>query len=118
MACQRDEMTIRIADVCMQVVRSSTLRVPSEITVVIPHAEIRRRFDMHGRMIEEEMILDSLTIVDSPRHEAAGGRLPPQSVPRAAWRFIPSGRPGSPGKNEWSRSCSLNQARSGDRDDR
>ncbi|MGD0152402.1 MAG: hypothetical protein ABSC17_01365 [Thermacetogeniaceae bacterium] len=88
----RDEMTIRIADVLMQVRRCSALPVPSEITVVIPHAEIRRWFYENGQLAEEELILDSLTIVDSPRHEPAAGRsqLPPP--PRATWRYFPGSK--------------------------
>ncbi len=88
----RDEMTIKIDGVLMQVRRCSTLPVPSEITVVIPHAEIRRRFYENGQLAEEDLILDSLTIVDSPRHETAAGhpQLPPP--PRATWRYFPGAK--------------------------
>ena len=87
MAYLKDEMTIKIADVLMNVQTSQSLcRCRSEITVVIPHAEIRRKFDKYGRMIEEELILDSLTIVDSPRHEPGSNPQPP-SLPRTTWRY-------------------------------
>jgi hypothetical protein len=88
-------MTIRIADVLMQVRRAQrapgALTVPSEITVVIPHAVVKRRYDKLGRVAEEELILDSITIVDSPRHEAGGRQLPLSPLPRATWRYVPGG---------------------------
>ena len=92
MAYLNDEMTIKIADVLMNVQRHSSQSVPHEITVVIPHAEIRRKFDKYGRMIEEELILDSLTIVDSPRHETLGSHPQPPSLPRTTWRYIPAAK--------------------------
>jgi hypothetical protein len=91
-AYRRDEMTIRIADVLMKVRRCSNMPVPSEITVVIPHAEIKRRFDECGRKIEEELILDSVTIVDSPRHESSGGHQQLPAIPYTTWRYLPGGR--------------------------
>ena len=82
-----DEITIKIADVLMNVQRCSSQSVPHEITVVIPHAEVRRKFDKYGRMTEEELILDSITIVDSPRHETLGSSPQPPSLPRTLWRY-------------------------------
>jgi hypothetical protein len=82
-------MTIRIADVLMRVRRCSNMPVPSEIHVIIPHAEIRRRFDKFGRKTEEDLILDSITIVDSPVHEPLGGSPQPPSIPHTTWRYIP-----------------------------
>jgi hypothetical protein len=89
-------MTISIADVLMKVRRWSTLLTPSEITVVIPHCEIRRRFDKYGRKTEEELILDSITIVDAPRHEPLGGNPQPPSLPRTTWRYQLAGYEASP----------------------
>jgi hypothetical protein len=88
-AYKRDEMTIRIADVLMKVRRCSNMPAPSEIHVIIPHAEIRRRFDKFGRKTEEDLILDSITIVDSPVHEPLGGSPHPPSIPHTTWRYIP-----------------------------
>jgi hypothetical protein len=89
-------MTIGIADVLMKVRRWSTLLTPSEITVVIPHVEIRRRFDKYGRKTEEELILDSITIVDAPTHEPLGSHPQPPSLPRATWRYQLAGYEASP----------------------
>lgn len=89
MAYGRDEMTIMIGDVLMRVCRSSSQMVPGEITVVIPHAEVRRRFYENGQLAEEELILDSLTIVDSPRHESAGASPQHRLPPRTTWRYTP-----------------------------
>jgi hypothetical protein len=91
-AYKRDEMTVKIADVLMKVRRCSNMPVPSEITVVVPHVEIRRQFDKYGRITEEELILDSITIVDSPRHEPLGSSPQPPFLPRATWRYIPAPR--------------------------
>lgn len=89
MAFERDEMSIRIADVLMKVRRCSSQPEPHEITVVIPHVEIRRRFFVDGQLAEEELILDSITIVDSPRHLPENGR-PQLPGPRTTWRYIPA----------------------------
>jgi hypothetical protein len=65
---------------------------PSEITVVIPHVEIRRQFDKYGRLTGEELILDSITIVDSPVHAPLGSSPQPPSMPRTTWRYLPDPR--------------------------
>jgi hypothetical protein len=91
-AYKRDEMTVKIADVLMRVRRCSSMPVPSEITVVIPHVEIRRQFDKYGRLTGEELILDSITIVDSPIHEPLGSSPQPPSMPRTTWRYLPDPR--------------------------
>jgi len=89
-AFKRDEMTVKIADVLMRVRRCSNMPVPSEITVVIPHVQIRRQFDKCGRMTGEELILDSITIVDSPSHEPLGNSPQLPSMPRTTWRYLPA----------------------------
>jgi hypothetical protein len=86
---KRDEMTVKIADVLMKVRRCSSVPVPSEITVVIPHVEIRRQFDKYGKLTGEELILDSITIVDSPIHQPLGSNPQPLSMPRTTWRYLP-----------------------------
>jgi len=91
-AFKRDEMTVKIADVLMKVRRCSNMPVPSEVTVVIPHVEIRRQFDKYGRMTGEELILDSITIVDSPSHQPLGSGPQPPYLPRATWRYLPAPR--------------------------
>lgn len=45
-----------------------------EISIIIPRLEIRRRFELFGRVVySREVILNSLTVVDAPRHPPGGG---------------------------------------------
>jgi|GEM_PF-7085227 len=79
-----DEIKIRIGQVVMKMARNFSLPWPHEVSAYIPRVEIRRRTYREGELkCEEEMILNSLTIVHAPRH-------PPEHPP------YPGIRPPSP----------------------
>ncbi len=76
---QVDEVVIEIEGVVMKMVRRSTLKVPAEVSAIIPRVEIRRRTFENGQLKAEcEMILNSITIVHAPRHPQAGENPPEQ----------------------------------------
>lgn len=77
-----DEIEIHIDNVVMRVVRRTNLPWPHEVSAFIPRAEIRRRRYQDGKLVsEDEMILNSLTIVHAPLHPPAGER-PPATGPK------------------------------------
>jgi len=70
---QTDFVEIDIDGVKIRVRRKLNLNVPHEVSAFIPRAEIRRRTYQAGQLaFEEEMILNSITIVHAPRHPLAG----------------------------------------------
>ncbi len=76
-------MEIEIDGVTVRVKRKLTLSVPHEVSAFIPRAEIRRRTYQDGQLaFEEEMILNSITIVHAPRHSPAGEEPPRQQANR------------------------------------
>ncbi|WP_066637020.1 hypothetical protein [Desulfolucanica intricata] len=78
---QVDEAEIQIGGVSIKVTRRLSLDVPHEITAIIPRVEIRRRKYNNGQLAsEDEMILNSITIVHAPRHPLAE-ETPPQVEP-------------------------------------
>jgi hypothetical protein len=74
---QVDEVVIEIDGVVMKMIRRSTLKVPAEVSAIIPRVEIRRRTFENGQLtMENEMILNSITIVHAPLHPTAGENPP------------------------------------------
>ncbi|MDK2820482.1 MAG: hypothetical protein PWP31_447 [Clostridia bacterium] len=63
-----DEVELHIDNAVIRVKRYLTYDLPHEVTAVIPRAEIRRRKFENGQLTwEEEIILNSLTVVHSPQ---------------------------------------------------
>ncbi|MEW6426001.1 MAG: hypothetical protein AB1523_14915 [Bacillota bacterium] len=89
---QVDESEIRLDGVSLKLNRSTTLRLPFEVSLIIPRAEIRRRYYEGGQLVrEEEYKLDGITLVHSPRFPS---RRPfPGAKPE--WPSFPS-PPGGP----------------------
>lgn len=72
-----NQLEITIEGIRVKINRCSTSPPVNELSAIIPRAEIRRRYYCNGRLTaEEEIILNSITLVDSPRHATAG---PPAS---------------------------------------
>ncbi|NLI11608.1 MAG: hypothetical protein GX425_03040 [Peptococcaceae bacterium] len=64
-----NQMEIIIGDISLKITRSSAIPPSNELTVIIPRAEIRRRRYERGLLAgTEEILLSSVTLVDSPRH--------------------------------------------------
>lgn len=67
----RNQLEITIGDIMVRLSRNNTTQPQNELTVVIPRAEIRRKFYNNGRLTaEEEIILNSITLVDAPSHKS------------------------------------------------
>lgn len=85
-SCNFDEVEIRLEDTCLRLRRWLALDLPHEVSAYVPRAEIRHRRFADGKLVaEDEIILNSLTIVHAPRHPLAGpppeGTLPPPAPP-------------------------------------
>jgi hypothetical protein len=66
---QEAHVEIEIEGVVVRVTHKVDLNVPHELTVVLPRVEIRHRYFENGQLArEDEMILNSITVVDAPRH--------------------------------------------------
>jgi len=64
-----NQLEIIIGDILVKIVRFTTTKPQNELTAVIPRAEIRRKCYKNGvPATEEEIILNSITLVDAPRH--------------------------------------------------
>ncbi|HBC94940.1 MAG TPA: hypothetical protein DCZ10_19075 [Pelotomaculum sp.] len=76
-----NQLEITIGGVRVKINRCSAFPPVNELSAIIPRAEIRRRYYSNGRLTaEEEIILNSITLVDSPRHPTGGS---PQACPKA-----------------------------------
>jgi hypothetical protein len=63
-----NQLEIFIGGILVKINRCSAFPPTNELSAIIPRAEIRRRYYSNGRLTaEEEIILDSVTLVDSPR---------------------------------------------------
>lgn len=75
----KDRAVIRLPGFDLLVQRTSTLLIPSELTVVVPRAELRASYKTpDGGQACLELVLNSVTVVDSPRH--SGREAPPRST--------------------------------------
>ncbi len=80
---QVDESEIVIDSITLKLNRCNTQRLPYEVSLLIPRAEIRRRYYEGGQLVkEEEVNLSGITLVHSPRY-------PPR-------RHLPGEKPGFP----------------------
>ncbi|WP_027717221.1 hypothetical protein [Desulfovirgula thermocuniculi] len=83
--CQVDEAEIKIGDVVMRMNRRAKHVVPAEFSAYIPRLEVRRRHYHAGHLVcEEELILNSVTMVHAPCHQSAvppGRGVPPPLSP-------------------------------------
>ncbi|RJQ31619.1 MAG: hypothetical protein C4589_01500 [Peptococcaceae bacterium] len=76
---QEAYVEINIEGVIVRVTHKVDLTVPHELTVVLPRVEIRHRYFENGQPAgEDEIILNSITVVDAPRHPPEN-RLPGQT---------------------------------------
>ncbi|QGP92180.1 hypothetical protein MGLY_15440 [Neomoorella glycerini] len=72
-----DEVELHVDNAVIRVIRRLTYNLPHEVSAFIPRAEIRRRRYENGQLVwEEEVILNSLTVVHSPQRPPTGERPP------------------------------------------
>ncbi len=69
LADAEDRVAVRLPGLEIAVDRSSRDPVPAELTVVVPRAELRARLTTpDGAQASVEVLLNSITVVHSPRH--------------------------------------------------
>ncbi|WP_258360826.1 hypothetical protein [Moorella sulfitireducens (nom. illeg.)] len=72
-----DEVELHVANAVIRLTRRLAYDLPHEVSAYIPRAEIRRRQYENGQLAwEEEVILNSLTVVHSPQRPPTGERPP------------------------------------------
>ena len=90
-----DEVELQVDNAVIRVIRRLTYDLPHEVSAFIPRAEIRRHRYENGQLTwEEEIILNSLTVVHSPQRPPTGAR-PAAAAPGAGTTAAPA--PGKPG---------------------
>lgn len=65
-----DKITLSLYGLTITMERKTDISVPHEVTVVVPRVECRRKIKDGEEDIE--VILNSITVVHSPRHPLAG----------------------------------------------
>ena len=61
-----DSVEMRLDDLVISVARATSSTLPHEVTVVIPRAEITKRYE-EGRLAETRLVYSSITISHAPR---------------------------------------------------
>ncbi len=78
---QEDSIHVELDPQDMTMTRKTDPEIPHEVTVVVPRAAIREKYNDNGQLIEKEILLNSITIVHAPRHPLAGPPAPPPEIP-------------------------------------
>ncbi|HHW26055.1 MAG TPA: hypothetical protein GXX23_01795 [Firmicutes bacterium] len=61
-----DAVEVRLDDLVISVARATSSTLPHEITVVVPRAEIYRRYE-DGKLAETRIVYSSVTVSHAPR---------------------------------------------------
>ena len=85
---QNDYIQLQLEGLNIQMSRVTDPAIPHEVSVIVPRAEIRERYDENNRLVEREVILNSITVVHAPRHPLAGPPSPPPEIPEQLAQFI------------------------------
>lgn len=75
-----DKITLRLYGLDIEIERKTNIDVPHEVTVVVPRVESRKK--VKGDEEDIEIIMNSITIVHSPRHKELGISSPPPNIPK------------------------------------
>jgi len=84
---QSDDIHVELESLVITMSRVTNPEIPHEVTIVIPRAEIRKKYDGNGNLVEEEVILNSITVVHAPRHPLAGPPSPPPEIPTRSYDY-------------------------------
>ena len=63
-----NQLEIKIENILVKITRCSKIPSQNELSAFIPRLEIRRSCYKDGRWADEEIVLNSITLVDAPRH--------------------------------------------------
>ncbi|WKV09700.1 hypothetical protein Q2T46_04480 [Thermoanaerobacterium sp. CMT5567-10] len=75
-----DKITLRLYGLDIEIERKTNIDVPHEVTVVLPRVELRKK--TKGSDEDIEIIMNSITVVHSPRHKELGASSPPPNIPK------------------------------------
>ncbi|MDI3476555.1 MAG: hypothetical protein PWQ59_80 [Thermoanaerobacterium sp.] len=75
-----DKITLRLYGLDVEIERKTNIDVPHEVTVVVPRVELRKK--TKGGEEDIEIIMNSITIVHSPRHKELGASPSPPNIPK------------------------------------
>ncbi|ADL69521.1 conserved hypothetical protein [Thermoanaerobacterium thermosaccharolyticum DSM 571] len=75
-----DKITLRLYGLDIEIERKTNIDIPHEVTVVVPRVELRKK--VKGDEEDIEIIMNSITIVHSPRHKELGISSPPPNIPK------------------------------------
>lgn len=78
---QKDRIIVEVDSLDIKMIRCTNPEISYEVTVVVPRAEIRKKYNESGHLLDEEIILSSITVVHAPRHPLAGPPTPPPEIP-------------------------------------
>lgn len=78
---QSDYISVELPGLDIKMSRITDPEIPHEVTIVVPRAEIREKYDEKGNITEKEILLNSITVVHAPRHPLAGPPSPPPEIP-------------------------------------
>ena len=83
-----DQVKMDFYGFTLSVDRETNSTVPSELSVIVPRVEYRERFtDSQPPVYEKEIIISSVTVVVSPRHEPEDPAEVPVIEPRLKVRY-------------------------------
>ncbi|WP_406677558.1 hypothetical protein [Moorella sp. ACPs] len=89
-----DAVELHVDNAVIRIIRRLVYDLPHEVSAFIPRAEIRRRRYENGQLAwEEEVILNSLTVVHSPQRPPTGERPPAAGSSPGAPAATSSGNP-------------------------
>jgi len=73
-----DKITLRLYGLDVEVKRKTNIDVPHEVTVVVPRVEFRKKIKDGEEDVE--IIMNSITVVHSPRHKELGTSSQPPNI--------------------------------------
>ncbi|MEW5953853.1 MAG: hypothetical protein AB1815_09000 [Bacillota bacterium] len=76
---QVDITSVKLPGLNIILARVTSPEIPHEVTVIVPRAEIREKYDQNEKITEREIVLSSITVVHAPRHPLAGPPVPPMA---------------------------------------
>jgi hypothetical protein len=66
-----DVVEVRLDDLAISLFRTASSTLPHEVTVVIPRAEVVKRYE-EGRLAETRLVYSSITVSHAPRFPPEG----------------------------------------------
>ncbi|AST56658.1 hypothetical protein Thert_00454 [Thermoanaerobacterium thermosaccharolyticum] len=75
-----DKITLKLYGLDVEIERITNIDVTHEVTVVVPRVELKKKTKDGEEDVE--IIMNSITVVHSPRHKELGTSSQPPSIPK------------------------------------